>query len=60
MGNQHTKDDTPPNSLKDSNVSLKMKTLEEEGVGVCSLIHNTLGVRWVCWNFRTGTRKSDK
>jgi hypothetical protein len=32
--------DAPPNSLKDSNVSLKVKTMEKEGVGVHSLAHN--------------------
>jgi hypothetical protein len=32
-----------PNSLKDSNASSKMKTMEEKKVGVWSLIHNTLG-----------------
>jgi hypothetical protein len=29
-----------PHSLKDLNVSPKMKIIEEEGVGVCSLICN--------------------
>jgi hypothetical protein len=37
-------DDAPPHSLKDSNVNPKMKTTEEEGIGVRSLIHNTLKV----------------
>jgi len=32
--------DAPPNSLKDSNACLKVKTMEEEGVGVCSLTCN--------------------
>jgi hypothetical protein len=32
-------DDTPLNSLKNSNASLKMKTMK--GVGVCSLVCNT-------------------
>jgi hypothetical protein len=36
--------DAPPHSLKDSNVNLKMKTMEKEGIGVCSLVHNTLKV----------------
>jgi hypothetical protein len=39
-----TKIDTPPQSLKYSNVSLKVETIEEKGVGACSLAHNTLGV----------------
>ncbi len=34
--------DTPPHSLKDSNVSLKVKTME--GIRVCSLARNTSGV----------------
>jgi hypothetical protein len=33
----------PPNSLDDSNVSPKVKTTE--GVRVCSLVRNTLGVK---------------
>jgi hypothetical protein len=33
--------DTPPNSLKDSKVNLKVKTTKEEVVGVCSLVCNT-------------------
>jgi hypothetical protein len=37
--------DTPPNSLKDSNASPKKKTMQEEGVEVCSLVCNTSGVR---------------
>jgi hypothetical protein len=35
--------DAPPNSLKDSNASLKMKITEEEKVGVHSLIRSTWG-----------------
>jgi hypothetical protein len=35
--------DAPPHSLKDSNASPKVKTIKE-GVGVCSLTHNTSGV----------------
>jgi hypothetical protein len=35
--------DTPPSSLMDSFASLKM-TMEKEGIGVCSLAHNTLKV----------------
>jgi hypothetical protein len=40
--------DTPPNSLKDSNVSSKMKTTEEERIRVCFLVHNILRVRGAC------------
>jgi hypothetical protein len=29
--------DAPPNSGKNSNASFKLKTLEKEGVGACSL-----------------------
>ncbi len=37
--------DAPPHSWKESNVSLKMKTTEDEGVGVHSLIRNTSKVK---------------
>lgn len=33
--------DTPPNSLKDLHVNLKVKTMKEEKVGVRSLARNT-------------------
>jgi len=33
--------DAPPNSLTDSTTSPKAKTIEGEGVGACSLVHNT-------------------
>jgi hypothetical protein len=36
--------DAPPNSLINSTASLKVKTTEGQGVGVRSLVHNTLGV----------------
>jgi len=36
--------DTPPNSLMDSIVSPKMKTMEGERVGAYSLVRSTLGV----------------
>jgi len=35
---------TPPSSLMDLIVSPKVKTTEGEGVGVCSLVCNTLRV----------------
>jgi hypothetical protein len=35
--------DAPPNSLKDSNVNLEMKAMEEKKVTVCSFICNTSG-----------------
>jgi hypothetical protein len=37
-----------------------VKILEEEGVGVCSLTYNTLGVRKACYSSEIGTRMSDK
>ncbi len=36
--------DAPPHSLKDLNVSSKVKTMKEEGIEVCSLTHNISGV----------------
>jgi len=38
----------PPNSLKELSASSKMKAMEEEGVGVCSLIRSTLKVKRAC------------
>jgi hypothetical protein len=43
-GQNKTPFEALPHSLKDSNVNPKMETMEEEGVGVCSLVHNTLRV----------------
>jgi hypothetical protein len=37
--------DAPPNSLKDSNASPKVKTTKEERARIHSLIYNTLGVK---------------
>jgi len=59
LGHQE-KIDAPPNSLKDSNVNLKVKTTEEKGIEVHSLAHNTSRVRGACWNFEMGTKMSDK
>jgi len=50
--------DAPPNSLKDSNANLKVKTMK--GVGVCSLVHNTSGVRRTCWSSGMRARMNDK
>jgi len=54
--------DTPPHSLKDSNVSSKMKTMEGRGVGVCFLTRNISGVeghvRALRWGLRQVTSKS--
>jgi hypothetical protein len=49
----------PLNSLKDSNVSLKVKIIEE-GIKVRSLVYNILGVRRACWSFGMGTKMNDK
>jgi hypothetical protein len=40
--------DTPPNSLKDSNTSPKVKIMKEEGVGVRFLTRNTSRIRGAC------------
>jgi hypothetical protein len=37
--------DAPPHSLKDSNASSKVKTMEEERVGVCFLTCNIFGIK---------------
>jgi hypothetical protein len=54
-----TQDDAPPNSLKDSNVSSKIKITEEK-IRVCFLTHNILGVRGACWNFEMGIKMNNK
>jgi len=48
VNNQIGSLDAPPNSLKDSNVCPKVKTMKEKGVGVRSLDCNTSGVRKAC------------
>jgi hypothetical protein len=50
--------DTPSNSLKDSYVSLKVKTTDKKKVVIHSSIHNTSGVRGVCWSFGMKTTLS--
>jgi hypothetical protein len=40
--------DAPPNFLKDSKASPKVKKMEEKGIGAHSLAHNTYGVRVMC------------
>jgi len=50
---------TTPHFLKDSNASLKVKTMEEE-VGVHSLAHNILKVKGACWSFGMRTIMNDK
>jgi hypothetical protein len=52
--------DTPPNSLKDSYVNPKVKTMEGKGVGVRSLAYNTLGVKGACWNVGMSIRMNSQ
>jgi hypothetical protein len=40
--------DAPPNSLKDSNASSRVKTSEEKGIGVRSVVRNISGVKGAC------------
>jgi len=49
----------PSNSLKNSNVSPKVKTKKKK-VEVCSLTRNISRVRGACWSFRMGSRTSDE
>jgi hypothetical protein len=51
--------DAPPNSLKDSNVSLMVKTMKE-GVRVHFLTHDTSRVRRACWSSKMGIKMNDK
>jgi hypothetical protein len=48
--------DALPNSLIDSIVSPKVKTMQEEKIEVCSLAHSISGVKRACWSSRMGTR----
>jgi len=50
---------TPPNSLMDSTTNPKLKIMKGEGVGACSLAHNTWGVER-CTTAPRWTRTSDK
>ncbi len=52
--------DTPLNSLKDLDVNLTMKTMEEKRIGVLSLARNTLKVRGTCWSFGMGTKMNSQ
>jgi len=56
-----TSTNTPPSSLMDSTTSPKVKTMEGEGVGACSLVFSTSGVkgraRTPRWGLRRLTRK---
>jgi hypothetical protein len=51
--------DAPPNSLKYSDVNMKVKRMDK-GIGVCSLVHNILGVIGTCWSFGMGTRTNSQ
>jgi hypothetical protein len=53
-------DDAPQNSLKNSNVSLKVKIVGKKGVRVRSLTRNTSGVKRASWSYGMGIRMSDK
>jgi hypothetical protein len=57
---QSSENDTPQNSLKDSNANLKVKTMIEERVRVRSLTCNTSRVKGACWSFGMGIRTNDK
>jgi hypothetical protein len=46
--------------LKDSNVSLKVKIMKEEGIRVRSLTCSTSKVRNACRSFKMGTKTNDK
>ncbi len=52
--------DAPTNSLKDSNVNPKVKTIGKKRIKVRSLVHNTSGVKGVCWSSRMGTRTNSQ
>jgi hypothetical protein len=54
---QYKVNDTPQNSLKDSNANFKIKI---KGIRVCSFTHSTLGVRMACQSSRMGTRMNRK
>jgi hypothetical protein len=55
----HWANDTPPISLMDSTSSPKVKTEEGEGIGACSLVRSTLGVKGML-ELRDGTKKINK
>jgi hypothetical protein len=51
---------TSLNILKYSNVSPKVKIMEEKKVGIHSLVRNIFGVRGVCWSFKMKIKSRDK
>jgi hypothetical protein len=51
--------DALPNSLKDSNSNLKMKTMEE-GVKVRFLARNIPRIRRACWSSEMEIKMNDK
>ncbi len=52
--------DAPPKSLKDSNINPKVKTLEEERIGICSLACNTSRLKEACQNSRMGIKMTSR
>jgi hypothetical protein len=52
--------DALSHSLQDSNASLKVNTIEEEGVEVCSLVRSISGLKRACQNFGMKAKMSDK
>ncbi len=50
----------PPNSLKDSSASPKLKITKKKQIGVHSLTRNTPRVKGRCWNFEMGSSTNDK
>jgi hypothetical protein len=49
-----------PKILEKLKCEFKMKIVKEEGIGVPSLVHNTLEVKKACWSFGMGTRMNEK
>jgi hypothetical protein len=50
----------PQNSLKDLDVSLKVKTSKEKKIGIRSLVCSTSRAKKACWNFGMGIRMNVK
>jgi hypothetical protein len=52
-------DDAPPNSLKDSNASSKVKITEKNNSGTLFNSQH-FGIRGACWNFEMGIKMNNK
>jgi hypothetical protein len=52
--------DAPPKLLERLRCKSEGENNERKGVRVCSLTHNTLGVRGACWSFRMGIRTNSQ